>query len=299
MQQRVQAVSTHQINGSTVRVFTTLAHKPARGVIFAIHGFRGDHHGLDRIIAHLPQYTVIVPDLPGFGASSSMQNVEHDVHGYAKTLNQLATQLRLDSRVHLLGHSFGSIVAAKLAGEREFASLILLNPISELALDSSQALLAKITSGYYNLCAKLPAAVAEPLLRSRLFTDAMSAVMTKSKEPNIRAYVREQHRAYFGGFHSRATLAQAYRASISSTVGDYSPAVAVQTLMIGGMQDELGSVATQEALRESFPDARLSMLENVGHLIHYEKASETADEIQGFLCSQGAGSARSGGLKES
>lgn len=283
MSQREQLVSTHHIDGSQLRVFTTVAQEKSQGVIFAVHGFRGDHHGLAKIISHLRQYTVIVPDLPGFGSSTSMRNTEHDVAGYASILGELANQLQLDSSVHLLGHSFGSIVATKLAGERAFASLTLLNPISEPALESSQALLARITSAYYDLGAKLPAAVAEPLLRSKLFTDAMSVVMTKSKDREIRAYVRDQHRAYFGGFHSRSTLAQAYRASITSTVGDYSPVVQIPTLMVGGMDDELGTPATQEALRESFPDARLVMLPNVGHLIHYEKARETADQIRSFL----------------
>lgn len=283
MSAREQLVTTHRINGSTLRVFTQAARKPARGVIFAVHGFRGDHHGLARIIGHLEHYTVIVPDLPGFGASTSMAGRDHDVAGYAAALEQLADELGLDAQVHLLGHSFGSIVAAKLAAGRDFASLLLLNPISELALDSEQALLARLTSSYYRICAQLPAAVGEPLLRSQLFSDAMSLVMTKSKDPQIRRYVRDQHRAYFGGFHSRATLAQAYRASISATVGEYSPELALPTLLVGGMQDELGTPATQEALRASFPDARLVMLQHVGHLIHYEKAPQTAAEIQAFL----------------
>ncbi|WP_413454424.1 alpha/beta fold hydrolase [Glutamicibacter sp. FR1] len=283
MAPREQLVTTHHLNGAEIRVYTHLAQQPSRGVIYAVHGFRGDHHGLARISSHLAHYTVIVPDLPGFGSSTSMADLEHDVNGYAAVLAQLAQELQLDSSVHLLGHSFGSIVAAKLATTRSFASLILLNPISELALESDQALLAKLTSGYYEVCAKLPARIGEPLLRSKLFSDAMSLVMTKSKDPSTRVYVRDQHRAYFGGFDSRATLAQAYRASISATVGDYAPQLDLPTLMVGGMQDELGTPQTQEALRARFADAHLVMLENVGHLIHYEKAPQTADAIENFL----------------
>ena len=283
MAPRQQLVTTHHLNGAEIRVYTHPAQQPSRGVIYAVHGFRGDHHGLARIVSHLEHYTVIVPDLPGFGTSTSMADLAHDVEGYAAVLNQLAEELQLESSVHLLGHSFGSIVAAKLATVRGFASLVLLNPISEPALESDQALLAKLTSGYYEVCAKLPARIGEPLLRSRLFSDAMSLVMTKSRDPEIRRYVREQHRAYFGGFHSRATLAQSYRASVSATVGDYSPALSLPTLMVGGLQDELGTAQTQEALRASFANAQLVMLENVGHLIHYEKAPETAAAIDGFL----------------
>src|SRR5690606_24947079 len=143
MAPREQLVTTHHLNGAEIRVYTHLAQQPSRGVIYAVHGFRGDHHGLARIVSHLEHYTVIVPDLAGFGSSTSMADLEHDVNGYAAVLQQLAQELQLDSSVHLLGHSFGSIVAAKLATTRSFASLILLNPISELALESDQALLAK------------------------------------------------------------------------------------------------------------------------------------------------------------
>jgi pimeloyl-ACP methyl ester carboxylesterase len=31
-----------------------------------IHGFRGDHHGLQLFADALPEYRVIIPDLPGF-----------------------------------------------------------------------------------------------------------------------------------------------------------------------------------------------------------------------------------------
>lgn len=291
MAPRQQLATTHHFNGAEIRVYTHPARQPSRGVIYAVHGFRGDHHGLARIVSHLPHYTVIVPDLPGFGSSTSMLDLAHDVDGYAAVLNQLAEELQLGSSAHLLGHSFGSIVAAKLATVRSFASLLLLNPISELALESDQALLAKLASGYYEVCARIPAGIGEPLLRSTLFSDVMSLVMTKSKDPEIRAYVREQHRAYFGGFHSRATLAQSYRASISSTVGHYSPALGLPTLMVAGREDELGTPQTQETLRASFANAQLVMLENVGHLIHYEKAPETAKAIDRFLQRLAAGTA--------
>lgn len=283
MTPRTELVTTHTLHGSRTKVFSYPAStERSAGVIFAIHGFRGDHHGLTRIIEQLPQYTIIVPDLPGFGASTSM-DLPHDVDGYALALNDLADELRLPAHSILLGHSFGSLVAAKLATERDFAQLILLNPISELALESSQALLAKLTGCYYQLCAKLPERAGSAVLRAQLSADAMSLVMTKSKDPVMRAYVRDQHRAYFGGFHSRDTLAQSYQASIAHTVSEYSAQIHIPVLLVGGMLDELGTAQTQETLRMSFDHAELVMLDNVGHLIHYEKAGETAAAIHQFM----------------
>ena len=284
--QRTQLVSTHQILGSTMKVFTWLpAAEHREGVIFAVHGFRGDHHGLARIISHLPGYAVVVPDLPGFGASTPMAQASHDVPGYVRALAVLAEQLQLPASTHLLGHSFGSILASRLATGRDFASLLLINPISQLALESDEAFLATLASGFYELCTRLPAEVAEPLLRSTLFADAMSLVMTKSKDAQLRRYVREQHRAYFNGFHTRQVLAESYRASVSDTVGRYAPDLELPVLMIGGLLDELGSEQTQQQLAASFAQARLVMLPEVGHLVHYEKADRAAAEITSFLAS--------------
>lgn len=38
--------------------------------VVAVHGFRGEHHGLEPVLAFLPEVRVIAPDLPGFGESA-------------------------------------------------------------------------------------------------------------------------------------------------------------------------------------------------------------------------------------
>jgi len=34
-------------------------------VLVLVHGFRGDHHGLEPVVAQLPGFRFISPDLPG------------------------------------------------------------------------------------------------------------------------------------------------------------------------------------------------------------------------------------------
>lgn len=41
--------------------------RDADTTIVAVHGFRGEHHGLEPVLAYLPEVRVLVPDLPGFG----------------------------------------------------------------------------------------------------------------------------------------------------------------------------------------------------------------------------------------
>ncbi|WP_169736510.1 alpha/beta fold hydrolase, partial [Promicromonospora kroppenstedtii] len=84
--------------------------------IVFLHGLRGDHHGLEPIVAHLvrrrPDVQVYVPDLPGFGGSAPLRDAVHDIPGYAAWTADLLTALVPDGSAVLAGHSFGSIVAA-------------------------------------------------------------------------------------------------------------------------------------------------------------------------------------------
>src|SRR5699024_7878704 len=41
--------------------------RPQAPQLLAVHGFRGDHHGLELIVDGLTDFDVWIPDLPGFG----------------------------------------------------------------------------------------------------------------------------------------------------------------------------------------------------------------------------------------
>ncbi|MEE1621141.1 alpha/beta fold hydrolase [Zafaria sp. Z1313] len=282
---RTALTTSHDVLGARVKCWTYPAAGPSRGTILAVHGFRGDHHGLQRIVDALPGYTIVVPDLPGFGASSPLVGTAHDVAGYARAVDALRVELGVPGDAVLLGHSFGSLVASALLATHPgaFSRLVLLNPICEPALEGGNALMSRGASLFYAAGAVLPAGPGDALLRSRAVTDLMSRAMTKSSDPGVRAYVKDQHRRYFGRFSDRATLREAFEASISGTVGQYAAAIGVPVLLVAGALDELGSVAGQEALAARFPEARLTVLPGVGHLVHYETAAAAAAAVDGFL----------------
>lgn len=282
---RTPLLSLHLIHGAEVKCFTYPAAETPRGAVFAVHGFRGDHHGLALLIDALPEYTVIVPDLPGFGESTSFTSSRHDVPGYARVIEELRLELELPGDTVLLGHSFGTIVAACHLATHPgtFASLVLVNPICEPALEGSQAFFSRAAGLYYSAGAALPARIGDGLLRSRLITDAMSAALTKSKDKEVRAFVVDQHRRYFSRFADRSTLREAYEASISGTVCEYAPAISEPVRLIVGELDELGSIPAQQDLGALFPDASMAVIGGVGHLIHYEKPGVAAEIVRDFL----------------
>jgi pimeloyl-ACP methyl ester carboxylesterase len=68
---------TEELAGSATELWVYGPHD-ADTTIVLVHGFRGDHHGLEPVVAHLPRYRTIVADLPGFGASTPLA-ADHDI----------------------------------------------------------------------------------------------------------------------------------------------------------------------------------------------------------------------------
>lgn len=245
--------------------------------ILAVHGFRGDHHGLELVVDGLAPYEVWVPDLPGFGVSGAMPDAEHTVEHYAQVINQVAQQMQ---RPVLVGHSFGSVVAAAAvaADPVRFRHLVLLNPIAKPALEAGSPIdraATLVTDGFYRLCAVLPASLGRCLLSNKLIVWATGAFMTKTDDPRVLAYTHDQHQAYFSGFDSPATLLEAYQASITHTVADFAARLCLPVTMICGADDELSSPEDVAALAEALvtDDVETYVLQHTGHLMHYERSA--------------------------
>ena len=254
--------------------------------IFMVHGFRGDHHGLLRIVEALPQHRILVPDLPGFGSADPLPQT-HDVGAYAGFVSAaLAGGVPgLGSDTVLLGHSFGSIIASRVAAEHPelLSELILVNPICEPALEGSKAITSKAAELYYLAAARLPERIGMALLQHRAIVRGMSIFMAKTRDPQLRRWIHGQHRAYFSAFANRDVVLDAFRASISATVRDAAAQLGMPVLLIAAERDDLGSVAGQQKLAGLIPDAELAVLPGVGHLVHYEAPAEAAALITDFL----------------
>ena len=252
--------------------------------IVAVHGFRGEHHGLEPVIAHLHGIRVINPDLPGFGESTPMSEAEEDVDGYGRWLGLLIASLGLPARPIILGHSFGSIVtAAAVAGGLATPALILVNPIAAPALQGPKAFISGLTAFYYRLGAALPNRIGYALLGSSLITRFVTVQMAVTGDSPLRKWIHFQHTTYFSRFSDRDTLSKAFRASTVHWVTEYAKAITVPTLLIAAEKDQITTVADEQKLADALPDGELHVIGNVGHLIHYEKPAEAASIIEEFL----------------
>lgn len=250
--------------------------------VIAVHGFRGEHHGLEPVLAYLPEVRVIAPDLPGFGETPPLAGRTHDLAAYSDWLQQFTAAVSPGAVI--LGHSFGSIVAsAAVANGLDTPRLILINPIGAPALEGPKGVLTKLAVLYYALGAKLPSGIGTALLRNRLIVRGMSIAMAKTKDSDLRRFIHDQHDTYFSDFADRDVLRDAFIASVSHDVREFAPLIDVPTLLVAAQQDDITPIEAERHLATLFADAELVEIAHVGHLIHYETPAEAAGAIRRFL----------------
>lgn len=268
----------------------------AATTLVLVHGFRGDHHGLEPVVAQLGgDLRLISPDLPGFGESTPLTERDHDIDGYSAWLRAFVAGLGLSGRVVLLGHSFGSIVVAATLAEGSQAApaarpdaVVLVNPIGQPALAGPRGVLTRLAIFYYWLAAVLPERLGFALLRNRIIVRVMSEAMAKTRDRSLRAWIHGQHDSYFSAFSDRRVVLQAFRASVAHDVREYAARIPEPTLLVAAVDDDITPIAAERVLRGLFPDARLVEIDGVGHLIHYEKPVEAAQAIEAFLAERAA-----------
>lgn len=272
-----------EVLGSTT-AYWDYGPEDAATTVVVVHGYRGEHHGLEPVVAQLRGLRIISPDLPGFGASTPLPGRAHDIAAYSEWLAAFVDALGLRGTAVILGHSFGSIVAAAtVAAGLATPKLILVNPIAAPALEGPNRFGSQLTLGFYRVARALPERVGKGLLSFPPIVRGMSMFLAQTKSKPLRRWIHDQHDTYFSSYANRDTVVEGFEASISNDVSMVAAQITVPTLLIGADRDPITSVADQKTLATLFPDARLTILEGVGHLVHYEKPREAARAIVDFL----------------
>ena len=272
-----------QILGTTTTYWEYNPDKPT--TLFLIHGFRGTHHGLLKIVEQLPEYRLIVPDLPGFGVSEALLS-GHSIDDYVEWLYQFRQIVdpALPSS-YIVGHSFGSIVASHYAAlhPSTASKLTLINPIGAPALEGEQRFLTQLAILYYWLGRKLPARAARAWISLKPITKITSITMRKTKDRQVRKFIDEQHYAHFSTFANPTQLSEAFKTSVSHDVSQVAEHLTMPTLMIVGEKDDITPLTKQHELHAKLSDGELVIIPDVGHLTHYETPDQVASAIRKFI----------------
>jgi pimeloyl-ACP methyl ester carboxylesterase len=275
--------STVEVLGSTT-AYWTYGNADADVTVVVAHGYRGEHHGLEPVIAQLPSVRFVGPDLPGFGESTPLTGVSHSIDGYAQWLIAFIESLGLTGKTLVLGHSFGSIIsAAALSRGLSTPGLILVNPIAISGLRGPRPISTAITVGFYRTARLLPNRLAHSFLSSPVIVQLMSSALVKTKDKSLRKWIHNEHHTYFSRFATRDSVVEGFEASIAHNVGDFVTKISVPTLLVVAELDDITPLSANRALAAAIPNSTLVVLPQVGHLIHYESPVPAARAIEKFI----------------
>lgn len=253
--------------------------------IVMIHGFRGDHHGLEPFAAALgASYNVIIPDLPGFGSSPGFSQTA-TIDAFAVWLKDFWAAIGANTSSIILGHSFGSIVvAASLAAGLPAQRVTLVNPIAANALKGPRGVMTRLAVAYYKLSAVLPERAGRALLANPAIVRVMSITMAKTKDKQLRTWIHDQHDQYFSIFSTRNDLLEAFGTSVSHDVSEYVTSLSpLPVLLVVGEKDDITALPEQKKLAAKLPRSEIAIIHDVGHLVHYEAPRQTAEAIIQFM----------------
>jgi pimeloyl-ACP methyl ester carboxylesterase len=228
-----------RVDGATIR----LLRGGAGPALVFLHGAGGFTGWLPFMAELASEFTVVVPEHPGFGVSDDPPWLDA-VGDLAYFHLDLMAALGLD-RVHLVGTSLGGWIAAEMAvrDSRRLASLTLVAAVG-------------ITAG---------GAPIDDIFRMPV-------------DENLRRYYADQERAQrrladldrgdlaIAARNRAIVMRLAYRPRFHNpALANWLHRIAVPTLLVWGRQDRLVPPAFGEAYRALIPQSRLVVLDDAGH----------------------------------
>jgi pimeloyl-ACP methyl ester carboxylesterase len=216
----------------------------------------------------------VAPDMPGFGDADKPADFSYTVEGYATHLDGVLHELGV-RRAHLVLHDFGGPwgLVWGLQNSKAVGSVTLIN--TGVLLDYKWHRLAKIwrTPGLGEV---FQATTTRPAFRMLIGHD------------NPRLLPRDIEGLYDIS-RSRSTkraVLKLYRATPASAferLQDAAQALDPPTLVVWGTTDAYIPWQQAERQRESFPSARIELLEGLGHWPFLEDPVRVAEAVIPFL----------------
>ncbi len=218
-------------------------------------------------------FTVVAWDAPGCGASSDPP-AEFRIADYGSCLAAFVDALDLD-HVHVLGHSFGSVLALELYRQRpaRVRSLILVGAYAGWAGSLAPAEVERRVQFALHFDPGSDDGF-DPATMKGLFSDAM---------PGDRA---AELRQIMSEIRPAGTVTMAH-ALAEADLRDVLPHIDVPVLLLYGDADERSPLSVAEALHRAIGGSKLVVMPGLGHECHLESADGFEAEVRSFLTSLG------------
>ena len=235
-----------------------------------LHGAPSDSRTWQWMVPDLSQdHTVIAWDAPGFGESSDIDD-RWRAPQFADALVGFLAALGLE-RPHLVGHSFGTMVALSLFRRQPAvpASLVLIGGYAGWAGSLPPDEVARRLEMFVGM-AELGDAFdpnSYPGLFSALIPADRDAVLVTMMRENVRP----------------ATIRAAGHVGAETDLRPVLPTIDVPTLVMHGDADARSPLANAEALHAAISTSALVVLPKLGHACVVEDPEACAREIRRFV----------------
>jgi pimeloyl-ACP methyl ester carboxylesterase len=236
-------------------------------------------------------------DLPGFGRSQPASGQRYTIRGHARAVVDLLEHIAAQPGeaqgrpVHLLGNSLGGLVTLLVAARRPdlVASLTLISPsmpVYRVPPAFSRLLLLLLLPGISGLAEKRMAGIA-PEQHVRGMLDICFGDPSRVPKERIDEAIEEMRDRGGQPWADRA-LVRSMRGLLTSYLkvnGAWRMAARLRppTLVIWGDRDRLVDARLAPRLAATIPDARLLVLEGVGHVAMLEQPEQTARAVLGLV----------------
>ena len=241
------------------------------GSVLCIHGLGGSSNTWSPLMGALSRFDVLRLDLPGSARSAQADTEQRlSIERLAKACSRVLVAKNID-RVHLVGHSMGTIVAMALASfnPRLVASLALFGPLfapPEVARANIRARAEKARQeGFLGM-----AAIADALVQ------AATSSETKRLRPAALAFVRESlmRQDPVGYARSCEALAEARACDPDKLI--------CPTLLVTGDEDGVAPPQAVRSMHEKIVGSQMEVLRGCGHWTPVEKPEECSAALTRF-----------------
>jgi pimeloyl-ACP methyl ester carboxylesterase len=241
--------------------------------VVLVHGFGGDKESwLFTAGALARNHATLIPDLPGFGAAGAIVPERASPRAQADVLARLLDRLGY-ARAHIVGNSMGGGIALRFAADHpdRATSITLIGSVGPVveksevvrALDRGENPLVVNDLGDLD---RLLGLVSEKMPK---FPRTMRRYIAQD-----RVARRDAQLALFRGWNQPKP---------EDAISPDLESLRTPALVIHGGRDRVIDVSTGRALAERLPNARLEVMEGIGHVPQMEAPVRVAKMIDQFV----------------
>ena len=243
-----------------------------------LHGLGGSWQNWLETIPHFARaHRVIVPDLPGFGASP-MPVEKISIRGYARDVCELMDTLDLDTAV-VIGNSMGGFIGIDIAIEApsRISKLVLVSAAGIAIEQQRREPVRTIARGleFFGawVAGRADAVARRPRLRRMLLATA-AAHPERLPAPLAAEQIRANGKpGWLGAFD--ALLSYRIRGRLSE--------VSCPTLIVWGSEDRMVPVRDADEFEREIPNARKVIFPDTGHVAMLERPARFNAVVDEFL----------------